>query len=195
MPEKQNPVHQVSISPGRSQLMARIPGRDTSPERILRKALWTAGLRYRVNLPTSAGRPDIVFRRERVAVFVDGCFWHGCPDHYVRPRSRCDFWAQKLRTNFERDYRQSQLLERDGWRVYRVWEHEIFESLPSVVLKIHRMLAERSSAAPASWRVMRVDVVDEATDLEKQFLRKLRNSEEEKIVTRRRTTAKWRRPS
>src|SRR5262245_51945914 len=114
--------------------MARIRPRDTSPERLLRKHLWNAGLRYRLHVPTPAGRPDIVFVSRRVAVFVDGCFFHGCPDHYVRPRSSCAFWAEKLAANVRRDIDQTRELERLGWRVCRIWEHEVFEN-PSRVAK------------------------------------------------------------
>lgn len=195
MPREENVGGELTVSTIRSQLMARIRGRDTSPERILRKELWLAGLRYRVNHPTSAGRPDIVFPRQRIAIFVDGCFWHGCPNHYVRPRSRCDFWTEKLRVNFERDCRQSQVLENEGWKVYRVWEHEVFESLPSVVAQVQRLLTHGNCQPFESWRVTRVDVVDAEIDLEKRYLQKLRNPHKERIITAKRTTEKWRRPS
>jgi DNA mismatch endonuclease (patch repair protein) len=74
-------------------------------------------------------RPDLVLRRgsNRVAVFVDGCFWHGCPDHYVRPRSGGEFWSKKLRENTARDSRQTVTLKSDGWVVVRLWEHEVAE--------------------------------------------------------------------
>ncbi|HYO69174.1 MAG TPA: very short patch repair endonuclease, partial [Archangium sp.] len=83
----------------RSEQMSRIRGKDTSPERLLRSALWRAGLRFRLQSRTPYGRPDVVFSKARVAVFIDGCFWHGCPDHYVRPRTRNDFWSSKLLEN------------------------------------------------------------------------------------------------
>ena len=109
----------------RSENMARIHSSDTRPEVILRHALWRAGLRYRLNAKTPSGRADLVFRRGQLAVFVDGCFWHGCPDHYVRPRNREHFWAKKLRENVARDRRQTVTLEALGWRVYRIWEHDV----------------------------------------------------------------------
>ncbi len=86
----------------RSQQMSRIRGGNTNPERIVARALWAAGLRYRLRLSRLAGRPDIVFTGARLAVFIDGCFWHGCPEHYVRPRSRSVFWRRKLRENVAR---------------------------------------------------------------------------------------------
>ena len=82
------------------------------------------GLRYRVcvRLP---GRPDIVFPRQKLVVFVDGCFWHGCPLHYVRPKSNTSYWSPKIEANAARDRRQEAVLEGEGWHVLRLWEHEI----------------------------------------------------------------------
>ena len=173
--------------------MARIRGRDTSPERVLRKAIWGSGLRYRVGLRTFAGRPDIVLTRSKIAIFIDGCFWHGCPDHYVKPRSRCEFWAGKLLANFERDCRQTQALTGQGWRVYRIWEHEVFESLLRVVSQIRKMVKDERYCPRGRWRVSRVDVWDRDNDIEKRFLKLLLDPCTSRVVTRRRTTTKWRR--
>jgi DNA mismatch endonuclease (patch repair protein) len=120
----------------RSEQMARIRGRETRPEVRLRSALHGRGMRFRVGLRTGHGRADIVFTRRRIAVFVDGCFWHGCPDHYVRPRTREAFWAKKLKGNVGRDRRQTLALEREGWTVLRFWEHEVVERLDRVVGEI-----------------------------------------------------------
>jgi DNA mismatch endonuclease (patch repair protein) len=103
--------------------------RDTVPEWRVRRAMHALGLRYRVNLrlvlsPDVIVRPDIVFTRAKLAVFVDGCFWHGCPAHATQPRTNADYWQPKLRGNHERDARVDDALERAGWRVVRVWEHE-----------------------------------------------------------------------
>jgi DNA mismatch endonuclease, patch repair protein len=101
--------------------------RDTRPEMAVRRAVHALGLRYRV-----AARPirgirrsaDLVFRRSRVAVFVDGCFWHGCPDHFVLPRTNVDYWTAKIDRNRARDAETDALLADAGWIVVRVWEHE-----------------------------------------------------------------------
>jgi DNA mismatch endonuclease, patch repair protein len=101
--------------------------RDTWPELLVRRAVHAAGLRYRV-----ATRPiaelrisaDMVFRRARVAVFIDGCFWHGCPDHSSTPRTNVSYWATKIEANRDRDARVGHLLAGAGWTVVRVWEHE-----------------------------------------------------------------------
>jgi DNA mismatch endonuclease (patch repair protein) len=112
----------------RSENMRSNRRRDTGPERRVRSLLHRRGLRYRVDLPIHAGcrgpvRPDIVFSREKLAVFVDGCFWHGCPDHGHVPASNAAYWEPKLARNVQRDHEHDQALEAAGWGVLRVWEH------------------------------------------------------------------------
>ena len=101
---------------------------DTKPEVRLRSELHRRGLRFRKDFTVRAGpirvRPDVVFTRAGVAVFVDGCFWHGCPDHQVIPKSNRDYWVPKLERNIERDGQVGEALSDDGWTVIRVWEHE-----------------------------------------------------------------------
>ena len=109
----------------RSQNMARIKSKDTKPELLLRRALWRQGLRYRLQYRIENIRPDIVFVKARVALFIDGCQWHGCPEHYARPRTNQVFWDQRLRVNAERDTKQTVLLRATGWIPYRIWEHDI----------------------------------------------------------------------
>ncbi|HEX5454730.1 MAG TPA: very short patch repair endonuclease [Stellaceae bacterium] len=111
----------------RSFCMSRNRGRDTGPEIHLRRAIWKLGLRYRLRLPVP-GRPDLAFPGARLAVFVDGCFWHGCPEHAVRPRNNADFWAKKLARTRERDAEITGRLREQGWTVLRLWEHEIDRS-------------------------------------------------------------------
>lgn len=100
--------------------------RDTKPEIRLRSALHRRGLRYRVDcsIPVPRRRADIVFPKQRVAVFVDGCYWHGCPDHATVPKHNADWWRSKLEANMERDRDTRQRLEAEGWIVLRVWEHQ-----------------------------------------------------------------------
>ncbi|MGA4668902.1 very short patch repair endonuclease [Propionibacteriaceae bacterium Y1923] len=101
--------------------------RDTTPELALRRALHAAGHRYRVNVKVP-GAPrrtiDIVFTRQKLAVMVDGCFWHGCPVHSVAPKHNAQWWAEKLARNVARDAETTALLEEAGWTVLRIWEHE-----------------------------------------------------------------------
>jgi DNA mismatch endonuclease (patch repair protein) len=101
--------------------------RDTGPELALRRALHASGLRYRVDSRPIAGLPrraDIVFGPSRVAVFVHGCFWHGCEEHYVSPRANAPFWAAKVEGNRRRDAETEGLLRAAGWLPVVVWEHE-----------------------------------------------------------------------
>jgi DNA mismatch endonuclease (patch repair protein) len=111
-----------------SQRMTRNRRRDTRPERAVRRTLHARGLRFRVDYPLRldalAVRPDIVFTRWRVAVFVDGCFWHGCPEHGNVPRRNREYWVPKLERNIARDRRVDDVLQDAGWRVVRAWEHE-----------------------------------------------------------------------
>jgi len=179
----------------RSQLMSRIRGTDTSPERVLRAALWRNGLRYRLHAATPAGRPDVVFPSRRVAVFIDGCFWHGCTKHYVRPRSNEPFWTKKLRENVERDQRQTAELESLGWRVIRVWEHEVFEELSEVVESVERALQDSEWAPQPSWRVLAAEPIDEAGSEERRVVVDLRDPQLRKVVQQARTTTKWKIPA
>lgn len=101
--------------------------RNTSPELKLRSLLHQRGLRYRVDaapIPNTRRRADVVFPRGRVAVFVDGCFWHGCPEHYRPSSKNIEFWQEKLATNRARDTETNEVLTAAGWTVIRVWEHE-----------------------------------------------------------------------
>jgi DNA mismatch endonuclease (patch repair protein) len=177
----------------RSEQMARIRGRDTTPELVLRRLLWRAGLRYRLHATTPAGRPDIIFPGARVAVFVDGCFWHGCPDHYVRPRSSCDFWSRKLIENCRRDGTQTKQLEALGWRVCRVWEHEVFEAADKAVQRVRSAVISSRWRPPVSWRVTRVVEIDPGLDRERRYLQDLRDSQRNRTITQRRSTRKWKR--
>src|SRR5687768_13670459 len=86
-------------TPNRSRIMSRIRGKDTGPEIQLRKAVWKLGGRFRVHSKTIAGRPDMSNASARVAIFVDGCFWHGCPRHFRAPKTRREFWEEKIRRN------------------------------------------------------------------------------------------------
>lgn len=107
--------------------MTSTRSRDTAPELAVRSAAHRLGLRYRVDvapLPGSRRRADMIFRRPRVAVYVDGCFWHGCPQHYQAPQRNADYWKAKVEGNRRRDRETDRQLTEAGWTVVRVWEHE-----------------------------------------------------------------------
>lgn len=120
--------HPAPPSEARSRNMRAIRRTDTKPELRLRSALHRLGFRFRKDLRLTAGevkvRPDIVFTRARVAVFVDGCFWHACPQHGRTPSVNGWYWSPKLQRNRDRDERVTSALRADGWRVFRFWEHE-----------------------------------------------------------------------
>lgn len=97
---------------------------STKPEMLIRRELHRRGLRFRVNHPSLPGRPDIAFPAARVAVFVDGCFWHACPDHGVFPKNNREWWREKLDRNVARDREKDRKLSELGWTVVHVWEHE-----------------------------------------------------------------------
>lgn len=102
---------------------------DTRPELRLRSGLHRRGLRFRKDYPIRPDsgrpvRPDVVFPRARIAVFVDGCFWHSCPEHGHAPMANSAYWGPKLQRNVARDKETNRRLEKAGWRVVRVWEHE-----------------------------------------------------------------------
>jgi DNA mismatch endonuclease (patch repair protein) len=130
--------------------------RNTAPERALRGELHRRGLRYFVHrrpLPTLRREADLVFSRARVAVFVDGCFWHGCPDHGTSPKSNAEWWAAKLAGNRARDTNTDAVLCAAGWTVVRVWEHESAAGAADrVQAAVHRNLSRRSSTLVAPTR-------------------------------------------
>lgn len=137
------PVHSPRpLTPEVSRRMAVTRGRDTSAELRVRLILHARGLRYRVDVQPLKGvrrRADILFPRARVAVFIDGCFWHGCPQHATWPANNAAFWRDKIETNRARDRDTDQRLRLAGWTVLRAWEHELPEEV-----------ADRVQAAVAS---------------------------------------------
>ena len=124
-PDEPQPTSR-STDPAVSRRMKATRRRDTGAEMRIRSALHQRGWRYRVDTrvePDVGGRPDLAFTRRRVAVFIDGCFWHGCPEHFTKPNTRSAWWAEKIAQNRARDRRTTVSLEARGWTVLRVWEH------------------------------------------------------------------------
>lgn len=116
-----------ATSPGVRRSMQGNRSRDTSPELAVRRAVHALGLRYRVAtrpIPGLNRRADLVFGPTRVAVFVDGCYWHGCPNHFVLPKSNVDYWQPKISRNMTRDRDTDERLSEAGWVVFRAWEHD-----------------------------------------------------------------------
>jgi DNA mismatch endonuclease (patch repair protein) len=111
---------------------------DTKPELALRAALHALGYRYRkdfrLDLPLRRVRPDVAFTRRKVAVFIDGCFWHACPEHGSKPKSNQWYWSPKLAKNVERDRAADEALAQAGWTVVRLWEHTPLEDAVALVV-------------------------------------------------------------
>ena len=125
--------------------------KDTAPERRLRSAVHRAGLRFRVHTRVAPGcTPDFVLPRWRVAVFVDGCFWHGCPVHCRRPPKgpNAARWQEKIQTNRDRDRRNDELARDAGWRVVRVWECDIKQDVTACVDRVRHACRSRGDGAP-----------------------------------------------
>ena len=123
-------------SPTVSGRMSRQARRDTAPEIALRKALHRRGLRFRVDRPLPdlpRRRADVLFSRAHIAVFVDGCFWHECPEHGTQPMSNVEWWSTKLARNVERDRETDAHLRDRGWAVLRFWEHDDMATAAAVV--------------------------------------------------------------
>lgn len=120
----------------RSRAMSRIRARDTGPEVLLRRALWAAGLRgYRTHVSAVAGRPDICWQGRRLAVFVDGAFWHGHPSAYT-PGKSGSYWDAKIARNVARDRAADERLRQDGWTVLRFWDFEVRKDLDACVRRV-----------------------------------------------------------
>jgi DNA mismatch endonuclease, patch repair protein len=119
--------------------MSSIRSKDTKPEVKIRKALWVNGFRYRIHY--GSFKIDIAFPAKKLAIFIDGCFWHGCPIHSHQPKSNQAYWLPKLKKNIQRDNDVTQRLKAEGWKVMRFWEHET----ENTYILINRIKAELQS--------------------------------------------------
>ena len=132
------------------KIMSSVHSKDTNPEVLLCKALWKRGMRYRKNVSSILGKPDIVFSKVKIAIFVDGDFWHG-HNWAIRGYGTFEnemkrytpYWQEKIKRNRERDFEQTIMLENDGWVVIRVWESEIKKDITSIVDMVERVYRER----------------------------------------------------
>lgn len=139
MPDPSSATSSWASSPARRAIMQGNRGRDTAPELALRRILHSQGLRYRVHRAPVAGlrrRADIVFVGVKVAVFLDGCFWHLCPDHGHIPLTNHDYWEPKLLRNVQRDRDTDTRLAKEGWASIRIWEHQDPETASLEIAKL-----------------------------------------------------------
>ncbi|MFE9407603.1 very short patch repair endonuclease [Streptomyces sp. NPDC006704] len=131
------PTGSWASSAARRRNMQAIRSRDTKPERLVRRLVHASGLRYRVAakpLPDLRRTADMVFRPAKVAVFIDGCYWHGCPEHYVPPKTNSGYWSEKVLRNVNRDRDTDRRLDEAGWLVLRFWEHQNSEDCAQVIV-------------------------------------------------------------
>lgn len=148
MAETSEPAEPPRVSPGGalSSKMSTLARRDTRPEVALRRELHRRGMRFRVQVKVPGNRRrtiDIAFTRARLAVYVDGCFWHGCPEHHVQPRANSEWWAWKVARNKARDEDTDRQLADQGWMSLRVWEHEDVESAANMVVDAYSRRLQR----------------------------------------------------
>lgn len=128
----------------RSYNMSSIRGKNTRPELMLRKRMFAAGLRYRLDYRIGRYRADIAFPTKKVAIMVDGCFWHCCPKCFRMPRSNVGYWRKKFRENRARDRRAGRMLVKNGWKLMRFWEHFIKERPNDVIAAVVRLREKRN---------------------------------------------------
>lgn len=140
-------------SPDTSRRMAKVRQKGTDAEVVLRKEMYRIGLRYRIDyevLRKPRRVADIVFPGRKIAIFVDGCFWHGCPEHATWPKRNAEFWQQKIRANQMRDVDTNERLRAAGWTVLRFWSHESpTEAARTVARLVAEVDAQRRVSSPA----------------------------------------------
>ncbi|MGE8468270.1 MAG: very short patch repair endonuclease [Pseudomonas putida] len=140
------PMTDIVSEEERSRIMSRVRGKDTKPELVVRRIIYHAGFRYRLHVKNLPGRPDIVFRKRMKIILVHGCFWHKHDNCRLAriPKSKIQFWTEKLEKNKLRDAKVERQLKEDGWDVLTIWECEI-RYIPTLK---ERLIAFLSSASP-----------------------------------------------
>ena len=127
---------QFNATSADSHRLSHVKSKETRPEILLRKKLWQLGLRGYRKYPPLPGKPDLLFPRPKIVIFIDGCFWHGCTNHFKLPKNNAQWWADKIQTTKRRDIRVQRELEIMGYRVLRLWEHDVKGDIDTAVEKI-----------------------------------------------------------
>lgn len=120
----------------RSEIMSKVRNKDSKIEILFRKEIWEEGFRYRKNPTNYFGKPDLVLKKYKTVIFVDSCFWHGCKRHREFPKTRKKFWENKISGNIKRDKQVNLHYKKTGWKIVRVWEHDVKKNLSKVVRKV-----------------------------------------------------------
>ena len=117
----------------RSEIMSAIRNKDTKIEIAFRKALWKQGFRYSKNSAKYFGKPDLALKKYKMVIFIDSCFWHGCKKHCRIPATNKKYWANKINRNKERDKEVNKIYKKSGWKIIRIWEHDLKNNLEKIV--------------------------------------------------------------
>ena len=126
----------------RSKVMSSIRGKNTKPEITIRKLLWKVGIRYRIHNKSIYGTPDISIMKNKIAIFIDGCFWHGCKRCYKEPTTNTAFWREKIHNNKKRRLKVRRILKKQGWNVQEFWEHQVNSRPHSVIDSIMQNISK-----------------------------------------------------
>ncbi len=124
----------------RSEIMGTVRNKDTKMEIAFRKAIWRKGFRYSKNSSKYFGKPDIVLKKYKTVIFLDSCFWHGCKKHCQIPIARKKYWTEKIERNKQRDKEVNSYYKKVGWKIIRVWEHDIKRNLEKIIKSISDIL-------------------------------------------------------
>ncbi len=122
----------------RSEIMSLVKSKDSKIETLFRKELWKAGFRYHKNSGKYFGKPDIVLPKYKKAIFVDSCFWHGCKKHCRIPTARKKYWTEKITRNIARDKEVSKYYKKQGWKIFRIWEHDLKNKIAKIIIQIKK---------------------------------------------------------
>ena len=120
----------------RSEIMSKVRSKDSKIEIDFRKAIWKVGFRYSKNPTKYFGKPDLVLKKHKAVIFVDSCFWHGCKKHCRIPSVRKNYWTQKIARNSTRDKEVSKHYKKQGWKIFRIWEHNLINKIDKIVAQI-----------------------------------------------------------
>lgn len=120
--------------------MSAIRGKGTKIEDAVARELFKSGIRFRRNVKDLPGTPDIAIKKYKIVIFLDSCFWHGCPDHFKMPKSNCEFWEKKMKSNIARDKKINHYYKDNNWNILRVWEHDVEYRFETTILKILKFI-------------------------------------------------------
>lgn len=124
----------------RSQIMSKIKSKNTKLENKIISDLWKRGFRFRRNVASLTGKPDIAIKKYKIVIFIDSCFWHGCPQHCRMPSSNRTYWEKKIKRNKERDREVTNFYKEKGWHILRIWEHELKNDYENILNKIEKFI-------------------------------------------------------